>query len=163
MRRLSIMLVAAIAASLAVAVAPAGAAKPVHEWVPIDETFAFDGCGFAIQEHDVLLLHFISRYDASGTRQAQIVTAAGAKITYTNANTGASVTIANPFVVHKTDNPDGSQTIAFTGLVFSLPGGGSRYVDSGRDLIIFASGDVQPVSSAGPSDDLCAALAATIG
>lgn len=163
MRRLSIMLVAAIAASLAVGVASAGAARTVHEWVPIDETFTWNGCGFAVEEHDVLLLHFISRYDRSGARKGQVVAAPGAKITYTNPETGASVTIANPFVVHKTDNPDGSQTIAFTGLVFSLPGGGSRYVDSGRDLIIFASGDVQLLSSVGPSDDLCAALAATIG
>ncbi len=163
MRRLSIMLVAAIAATLAVAVAPAGAAKPVQEWVPIDETFPWDGCGFAVEEHDVLLLHFISWYDPSGTRTKQLVAAPGARITYTNPDTGKSVTIANPFVVHKTTNPDGSQTIAFTGLVFSLPGGGSRYVDSGRDLIIFSSGEVQLVSSVGPSDDLCAALTATIG
>jgi hypothetical protein len=163
MRRLSIISVAAIAASLAVAVAPAGAATPVREWVPIDETFTWDGCGFAVQEHDVLRLHFISWYDASGTRTAQVVVAPGARITYTNPATGASVTIANPFVVHKSANPDGSQTIAFTGLFFSLPGGGSRYVDSGRDLIVFSSGGVQPVSSVGPSDDLCAALAATIG
>jgi len=163
MRRLSIMLVAAIAASLAVAVAPAGAAKPVQEWVPIDETFTWDDCGFAVEEHDVLLLHFTSWYDPSGVRTAQLVAAPGAKITYTNPDTGESVTIANPFVVHKTDNPDGSQTIAFTGLFFSLPGGGSRYVDSGRDLVIFSSGDVQLLASVGPSDDLCAALAATIG
>ena len=163
MRRLSIMLVAAIAASLAVAVAPAGAAKPFREWVPIDETFTWEGCGFAVEEHDVLRLHFISFYDASGARKRQLVLAPGAKITYTNPDTGESITIANPFVVHKTANPDGSQTIAFTGLFFSLPGGGSRYVDSGRDLIIFSSGNVQPLSSVGPSDDLCAALVATIG
>lgn len=42
------------------------------------------------------------------------------------------------FAVHKSDNPDGSSTISFTGLVFAVTGGGSAYVDSGRELIVFS-------------------------
>jgi hypothetical protein len=61
----------------------------------------------------------------------------------------------NPFVVHKSDNADGSTTIAFTGLVFAIHSAGTAYVDSGRDLIVFANGEVEPVSSSGPSADLC--------
>ena len=163
MRRTCGLLAVAIITSLVAAAASAHAAAPLRERVPIDETFTFDGCGFVIEEHDVLTLQFTSWYDASGNRLRQIVTAPGARITYTNPATRASVTAVNPFVVHKRDNADGSVTIAFTGLVFAIRGAGSTYVDSGRDLIVFSDGVVEPVSSSGPSADLCEALAATIG
>ena len=164
MRRCLALLVVAIVTSLVATGGSAQAAAPVHEWVPIDETFAFDGCGFPVQEHDVLLLHFISWYDAGGVRQRQVVLAPGARITYTNPDTGASVSTANPFAVHKTDNPDGSATIAFTGLVFMIKGSGAVYVDSGRELIVFSPDTgVEPLAAAGPSADLCEALAAAIG
>jgi hypothetical protein len=164
MRRILVLLAVAIVTSLVATGAPAHAAAPTHEWVPIDDTFSFDDCGFLVQEHDVATLHLISWYDASGVRQRQVVLAPGARISWTNAETGASVTTANPFAVHKTDNPDGSATIAFTGLSFAIPGGGQAYVDSGRSLILFSPDTgVQPLSSVGPSADLCEALAATIG
>jgi hypothetical protein len=164
MRRILVLLAVAIATSLVATGAPANAATPVHDWVDIDETFAFDDCGFPVQEHDVLTLHFVSWYDASGLRRRQLVLAPGARITWTNPETGASVTSSNPFAVHKTDNPDGSSTIAFTGLRFAIPGGGRAYVDAGREVIVFSPDTgVEPVSSVGPSADLCEALAATIG
>jgi hypothetical protein len=161
MRRTIMLVGVAIVASLALAATSARAAAPVHEWVSIDDTFTWDDCGFAVEEHDVATLHFISWYDA-GRRTRQIVTAPGARITWTNPATGASVTTPNPFAVHKHDNPDGSATIAFTGLAFALHGGGRAYVDSGRDVIVFAPGEIEPVSSSGPSADLCEALEATI-
>ncbi len=43
-----------------------------------------------------------------------------------------SVSTVNPFAIHKTDNPDGSVTAAFTGLVFAITAPGPPYVDSGR-------------------------------
>ena len=160
MYRIIGLVVVAIVTSLVTA--SAHAAGPVRERVPIDETFTFDDCGFVVEEHDVFTLQFTSWYDASGNRLRQLVTAPGARITYTNPATGASVTAANPFVVHKRDNPDGSATIAFTGLVFAIQGGGHLYVDSGRDLIVFSPPDVEVLSSSGPSDDLCEALAAAL-
>ena len=163
MRRLSVLLVVAIAASLTAALPVARAAAPVHEWVPIDETFPFDGCGFPLVERDQLKLHFVNWYDASGTRTRQLVAAPGARITYTNPLTGESVTAVNPFVVHKTDNPDGSTTIAFTGLVFAINTGGHAYVTSGRALIVFDDGTVTQIAEAGPTADLCEALTAAIG
>jgi hypothetical protein len=163
MHRISGLLAVAIVTSLVAAVASAHAAAPLRERLSIDETFPFNGCGFALEQHDVLTLQFTSWYDESGQRIRQIVTAPGARITYTNPATGASVTAVNPFVVHKRDNPDGSMTIAFTGLFFAIHGAGQSYVDSGRDLIVFANGTVEPLASSGPSDDLCEALAATIG
>jgi hypothetical protein len=163
MHRISGLLAVAIVTSLVAAAASAHAAAPVKERLAIDETFTFDGCGFAVEEHDVLTLQFTSWYDESGQRLRQIVTAPGARITYTNPATGASVTAVNPFVVHKLDNPDGSSTISFTGLVFAIHGAGQTYVDSGRDLIVFSPDNIQPLASSGPSDDLCEALVATIG
>ena len=163
MRRISGLLAVAIVTSLVAAAASAHAAAPLREQLSIDETFTFDGCGFIVEEHDVLTLKFTSWYDASGTRLRQIVTAPGARISYTNPATGASVTAVNPFVVHKTDNADGSTTIAFTGLWFAIHSSGTAYVDSGRDLIVFADGVVEPVSSSGPTADLCEALTAAIG
>ena len=160
MRRFLVLTSVAIATSLIAPGASAHAAAPVRETVPIDDTFTFGDCGFLVAEHDVVTLRFISWYDEAGARRRQIVVAPGARIAWTNVATGASVTTANPFVAHKSDNPDGSATIAFTGLVFALGG----YVDSGRDLIVFSPATgVEPIASAGPSADLCAALTAAIG
>lgn len=162
MRRTMMLLVIAILTALAVATI-ARATPPVHEWVSIDDTFTWDDCGFVVEEHDVATIHFVSWFDESGGRTRQVVTAPGSRITWTNPATGASVTTVNSYVVHKRDNPDGSATIAFTGLVFAIPGGGQAYVDSGRDLIVFSEDGVQLLSSVGPSADLCEALGATIG
>jgi hypothetical protein len=163
MRRIILLVAVALVTSLATAATLARAAGPVHEWASIDQTFTWDDCGFAVEEHDVATLHFISWYDASGHRTRQIVTASESRITWTNPETGASVTTPNPYVVHKRDNADGSAIIAFTGLVFAIPGHGQMYVDSGRDLIYFSPDRIELLASAGPSADLCEALAATIG
>lgn len=162
MRRIGYLLGVAVATLLAAA-AVAQAATPVQEWVAIDDTFTWDDCGFAVEEHDEATLHFISWYDPSGARLRQIVAAPGSRITWTNVATGDAVTTVNPYVVHKLDHPDGSATIAFTGLQFVLPGGGRAYVDSGRDVIVFSPGSIELVSSVGPKADLCAALTAAIG
>jgi hypothetical protein len=163
MRRITLLVAVAIATSLTAAATLARAAAPTQEWLSIDDTFTWDDCGFEVEEHDVATLRFVSWYDDSGTRTRQLVAAPGARITWTNTATGASVTTANPYAVHKTDNPDGSAVIAFTGLSFVIHGGGRAYVDSGRDVIVFAPGSIEPVSSVGPSADLCEALTAAIG
>jgi len=163
MPRIIVLLAVAIVTSLAAAATVAQAAPPVHEWLSIDDTFTWDDCGFAVEERDVARLHLISWYDESGNRTRQIVTAPGARITWTNPATGASVTTPNPYAVHKRDNTDGSVIIAFTGLSFVIPGGGRAYVDSGRDVILFSDGGIELLSTVGPSADLCEALTAAIG
>ncbi len=163
MRRILALLTVALVTSMVAAGASAHAAAPQHLWVPIDETFTFDDCGFLVEEHDAITLHFISWFDSAGVRQRQVLVAPNAKITYTNPATGASVTTANPFVVRKALNADGSETIAFSGLVFTMGRPGARYVDSGREVIVFGGDAIETISSVGPSDDLCAALQATIG
>lgn len=163
MRRIIILVAIATVTALGVAATLAQAAAPVREWVSIDDTFTWSDCGFPVEEHDVARLHFISWFDESGARQRQLVAAPGSRITWTNQLTGASVTTVNPYVVHKSDNPDGSATIAFTGLMFALNDGREAYVDSGRTVIVFSPGNIELVSSVGPSADFCEALSATIG
>lgn len=164
MRRIVLLLAIAVVTALTSAATLAYAAAPEHEWVSIDDSFTFDDCGFLVEEHDVANLHFISWFDPTGARTRQVVAAPGARITWTNVATGASVTSMNTYAVHKRDNPDGSITIAFTGIVFAIPGGGGKaYVESGRDLVVFSSGGIELLSSAGPSADLCEALRAAIG
>jgi hypothetical protein len=164
MYRIPILVVVATILSAALAAAStADAAAPVHERVEIDDTFTWNDCGFTVEEHAVATLHFSSWFDESGNRIRQIVTAPGSRSTWRNAATGASVTSVTPYVVHKRDNPDGSVTVAFTGLRFQLSGGGRAYVDSGRDVVVFSSGNVEVLSSVGPSADLCEALTAVIG
>ena len=163
MRRITILVVVAMVTSLAAAATIARAAAPTQDWVDIDETFTWDDCGFAVEEHDVLTLHFIMWTDASGNPTRRLVTAPGARVTYTNPATGASVTSPNPFVAHRTYNADGSFTVATTGLVFSIHGGGKAYVDSGRFVFRFANGALTPITDSGPSADLCEALTAAIG
>lgn len=164
MHRLTILVAVATIISAALAVtSTAHAGPPVHEWVQIDDTFTWDDCGFPVEERAVGRLHFVSWYDDSGNRTRQLVAAPGSRVTWRNPETGASVTSGTPYVVHKQDNPDGSATIAFTGLGFALNGGGSAYVSSGRALILFSDDGVEFLAGAGPSADLCEALAATIG
>ena len=67
------------------------------------------------------------------------------------------MTSASPYVVHKEDNPDGSATISFTGLVSAITGGGRAYVTAGRVVILFSEGGIEPISGSGPSADLCEA------
>jgi len=163
MRRITVLLAVAVATSLSAAATLARAAAPMQDSISIDETFTKSDCGFPIQEHDVLTLKFTTWTDASGAPVRGLVTAPGARLTFTNLATGASVTTANPFTVHRTFNADGSVTIALTGLDFVIRGGGHVYVNAGRLLLVFANGSVEPVASSGPSADLCEALTAAIG
>jgi hypothetical protein len=141
----------------------ASAAAPEQRWIDIENTFGWDDCGFPVVQHDSGQLHFIEWLDDSGNFERRLVLAPGARSTFTNQLTGESVTSGNPFVVHRTDNPDGSVTVALTGLRFAIRGGGVTYVSSGRELIVFTQSGMTVLSSAGPRADLCEALQAAIG
>ena len=159
MRRILTLLAVATVTSLGAAATSAQAGQPTRGSESLDYTFTFDDCGFPVEEHGSGKLNLISWYDASGTRTREIVTAPGARITWTNLDTGRSVTSANTYVVHKQDNPDGSVTVAFTGVVFAVKG----HVESGRDLVVFSAGGIEWLAEAGPTADLCEALTAAIG
>lgn len=151
-------------AALALAGASAAyAAGPTHESELVEGSFTWDDCGFPVEESFSGKLNFISWFDDAGNRTRQLVTASGFRVTWRNLATGETVTSASPYVVHKEDNPDGSATIAFTGLVGAITGGGRAYVTAGRVVILFSPSGIEEISSAGPSGDLCEALIATIG
>ena len=152
------------ATGAAVTAAPAAAAGPVSEWVTLDGSlFTWDDCGFPVVQQDTGRLHFLAWQDDAGNTVRRWVLAPGARSTYTNATTGASVTSGDPFVVHRYNAADGTITLHISGLSFHIRGGGTVYVDSGRDIVVFADGGRTVLSSVGPSADLCAALTAAIG
>ena len=163
-RRTTFVALATVALLLSLVAASAvSAAAPVREVVTIDDTFTWDDCGFLVEEHAVGKLHLISWLDDTGARIRQIVTAPGLHITWRNPLTGASVTTANTYVAHKQFNPDGSLTVAFTGLVFAVSGSGAAFVEAGRKVVLFSDGGIELLASSGPSADLCAALTTAIG
>ena len=163
-RRMAVVaLTALVLLSSLVAASVASAGAPVREVVTIDDTFTWDDCGFLVEEHAVGKLILSSWYDDTGARTRKLVTAPGLRITWRNPLTGASVSTANPYVAHMRDNPDGSLTVAFTGLVFAVNGGGAAYVEAGRRVVLFSDGGIELLASSGPSADLCAALSAAIG
>lgn len=164
MHRTVILVVVSTIISAALAVAsPAQAAAPEHEWVSLDESITHDSCGFTVEESFVGTLHFISWFDEAGNRTRQTVTAPNFRVTWRNPATGESVSSQSPFVVHKVDNPDGTLTVSFTGLVSAITGGGPAYVTSGRLVVLFSANAPEVLFAAGPSSDLCEALNATIG
>jgi hypothetical protein len=162
--------VAALAAAACLAAAgalttagAATAAGPTSEWVTLEDTFTWDDCGFPVVQHDTGRLHFLVWTDESGQAVRRWVLAPDAKSSYTNPATGASVTSGDPFVVHRYNNADGTITVHISGLRFQLRGGGTVYVDSGRDILLFTESGGTVLSSVGPSADLCEALTAAIG
>ena len=163
-RRTTLVALATVALLISLVAASAvSAAAPVREVVTIDDAFTWDDCGFVVEEHAVGKLHLISWLDDTGARTRQVVAAPGLRITWRNPLTGASVTTANTYVAHKQFNPDGSLTVAFTGLVFAVNGGGAAFVEAGRKLVLFSDNGIELLASSGPSADLCAALTAAIG
>jgi hypothetical protein len=163
LRMVMLVAVSTIISAALAAASPARAAAPVHEWVSLDESFTHDSCGFTVEETFAGRLHFISWFDDAGTRTRQLVAAPNFRVTWRNTVTGESVTSQSPYVAHKEDNPDGSLTVAFTGLVGAITGGGRAYVTSGRFVVEFSEAGSEVISAAGPSGDLCEALIATIG
>ena len=162
-RTIILVAVSTIISAALAAAEPARAAAPAHEWISLDESFTHDGCGFTVEESFAGTLHFISWFDDAGKRTRQLVSAPNFRVTWRNPATGESVTSASPYVAHKEDNPDGSLTVAFTGLVGAITGAGRAHVTSGREVVLFTPNSAEVLFKAGPSADLCEALVATIG
>lgn len=152
-----------LAAGALTGAGPATAAGPASDWVTLDDTFVWDDCGFPVIQHDTGRLHFLAWTDETGQTIRRWVLAPDAKSSYTNAATGASVTSGDPFVVHRYNNADGSITVRISGLRFQVRGGGTVYVDSGREILLFTESGRTVLSSVGPSADFCEALNAAIG
>jgi hypothetical protein len=170
MRKLSKLLALTSVLTLLLAVM-ARAVPPEHFPVEhVDETFTItDECAFPVIVHvegDVRDTVFI---DQAGNEIRELVVFPNFRVTFTNPETGKSITTPSPAVSHVTINPDGSAVVAVTGLGGHLVVGGGPPLasDVGR-LVLFFSGpeDEEPdvlfqagQFNFGPFPQLCDVLA----
>jgi hypothetical protein len=150
----------------------ASAAKPVITTIPIDVTFFDEGasadCGFPIEFHVTGTLRIHQTFDETGTVVVEEKqTFSNWVQTYTNLDTGTSISSRSPSVVRLFFHEDGSFTVKVTGLSLAaiVPGEGVVFLDVGHIELFFESqDDFEPdiVFQAGQQDDIalaCAALA----
>ena len=170
MRRL--WLITVVPALLLVGVAPAAAAGPVRISFNIDRTQISPRltaeCGFPVEVHQEGKRNGLFFLDDQGNVKREILHDASFTNTWTNVNTGRSVTSTHPIVARTTYAPDGSSTVVVTGVEWHVnsPGKGIVVHDSGRRVWKFdADGNfIEEVFFAGKEDPLvpglCQALAA---
>jgi hypothetical protein len=146
MRRLALLL--GLAAVLALGSGGvARAVPPQHFPVEhVDETFAIeDACSFTILVHIEGDVRHTDFFDQAGNEVRELEVFPGFRVTFTNAETGKSISTVSPSVNHATINPDGSAVVAITGLSGHLivGGGPPQAVDVGRIVFLVS----------GPEDD----------
>lgn len=171
MRRLAVLVAAMGLGALAVgAVATAG--RPTHSVEHFDNVFTIPAapagpCAFAIQGHATGTVRTTEFFDSSGNLTRVISAFPTARVTF-SAN-GKSISTVTPSVQHLTLNPDGSATLAITGLSGHLVTGGGPPLaaDVGRIVFFFSSPtDTEPdlifqagQFNDGPFPQLCDVLA----
>jgi hypothetical protein len=137
------------------------AAKPETVTVPTDFSFVDDtSCGFPVETHITGFVRFIVFRDENGNVTRQI-NSFHQQITYTNLDTGKSVTSPSvgPDILYFQE--DGSVTVFVLGIVSRIivPGQGVVNLSVGRVVIAFpAEGEGEVLFEAGPKDDLFPAL-----
>lgn len=170
-RTLTVVLVAlglALVTSL-----PATAIPPEH-FPPetIDETFVVeDACDFDIEVHVTGTVRHTHYFDQEGNEIRDITVFPNFRITFTNVETGESLTSQSPAVELITLNPDGSTTVTVVGLLgrLAVPGIGIVAQDVGR-IVFFFEGpeDEEPditfiagkfVGEGDPFPEICEVLA----
>jgi len=170
MRKLALLL--GLAAVLALG--PGGVARavpPVHFPVEhVDETFTIEGeCDFPVTVHVEGDVRHTQFFDQAGTEIRDLTVFPNFRVTFTNPETGKSISTVSPAPEHVTINPDGSFVITITGLQGHLivGGGPPLAADVGR-IVLFFSGpeDEEPDIifqagnfNLGPFPQLCDVLA----
>lgn len=144
---------------------PALAAKPDFITFHVDDTFVFGDCaGFTVIEHVEGKIKVSTHFDKDGNFVMEIVRFS-LRHTYSNSETGASLTSPDVGIDKITVNQDGSGTVAVIGIVARIvvPGEGLVFAHLGRIVFDLNTGEV--LSVAGPHDDfadllpvLCSAL-----
>jgi hypothetical protein len=170
MRRLALLLgLAAV-----VALGPGGVARAVPpEHFPVehvDETFVIEGeCSFPVVVHVEGDVRHTVFFDQAGNEVRELTVFPNFRITFTNQETGKSISTVSPAGEHVTINPDGSAVVTITGLQGHLVVGGGPPLaaDVGR-IVLFFSGpeDEEPDIifqagnfNMGPFPQLCDVLA----
>jgi hypothetical protein len=142
-QRIAVVLaIGAIVAALGAGAATA--APPQQTAFTIDDTFTVDGiCAFPIVEHAQGKARIIDFVDRSGNVTRELDVTPGLTVSF-SAN-GITLTTVSTSVGHGTFNPDGTATLAVTGLSghISIPGEGTIALSAGRFVAIF-SDDQEP-------------------
>ena len=169
--RVGLLSVLAIVAMVALPV-QAVAGKPTILVIPVNDTFfdefLSDVCGFPIESHVEGTVRIMYTEDPGGPalyREIQVFP--GWVKSWTNLDSGKSVSTRGPSVIHVTVNADESTVIEITGLTigFHEPGKGVTYKDAGH-LTIFFDGpeDQEPdVAQTPPAGDFLEALCTQLG
>jgi hypothetical protein len=170
MRRLTLLL--GLAAMMALGPGGvAGAVPPQHFPVEhIDETFVVEGeCSFPVLFHFEGDIRHTVFFDQAGNEIRELTVYPMFQVSFTNPETGKSISTVLPSVDHVTINPDGSAVVTITGLSGHLVVGGGPPLasDVGR-IVFFFSGpeDEEPDIifqagnfNLGPFPQLCDVLA----
>jgi hypothetical protein len=166
-------LVLLLGLAAAVALGPGGVARavpPEHSVEHVDETIEDDdACSFTVLVHIEGNIRHTVFFDQAGNEVRELTVFPGFRLTFTNAETGKSISTVAPSVEHVTINPDGSAVLAITGLSGHLivGGGPPLAADVGR-IVFFFSGpeDEEPdiifqagQFNMGPLPQLCDVLA----
>jgi hypothetical protein len=114
MKRLAVVLLVTLAALVAAAPS-AQAAPPTHEREFVDRTFT-EGelCGFLVEIHQTGFVIRIEWVDEDGNVR-RIEAFPQGKATFTNPETGESITVNAAGPAHLIENPNGSLTVVGTG------------------------------------------------
>jgi hypothetical protein len=149
----------------------ARAAPPQHFPIErIDDTFTIeDECAFAVIAHVEGAIRNTRFFDRTGTEIRGLTIYPRFRVTFSNPDTGKSITTASPAVEHVTINPDGSATVAVTGLQghVIVGGGPPLAADVGRVVFFFTGPDDEEPDvlfqagqfNFGPFPQLCDVLA----
>jgi hypothetical protein len=168
-RRIVTVFLAAMAT--VVTASPVGAAQPFRDRSVINRTQVSPRltaeCGFPVQVHQSGYRDTLVFFDRAGNVSRVIEHDASFTNTWTNLNTGATVTSPRPLVAHTRVAPDGSSTVAVTGLEFLVtkPGAGTLSITAGRRVWTFdeAGNFLDEIFHAGQEESLlpglCEALA----
>ena len=166
-------LVLLLGLAAAVALGPGGIARavpPEHSVEHVDETIEDDAaCSFTVLVHIEGNIRHTVFFDQAGNEVRELTVFPRFRVTFTNAETGKSISTVAPSVEHVTINPDGSALLAITGLSGHLivGGGPPLAADVGR-IVFFFSGpeDEEPdiifqagQFNMGPLPQLCDVLA----
>lgn len=144
---------------------PALAGKPDMITIPVDDTVVFGECaGFSVIEHVQGTIKVSFHTDKDGNPVMELARFS-LRHTYSNSETGASLSSQDVGIDKITFNQDGSGTVAVIGIVarIVIPGQGLVFAHLGRIVLDLETGEV--LFEAGRHDDfadllsvLCSAL-----
>jgi hypothetical protein len=141
MRKLVLLVGLTSVTALALA-AVARAVPPEHFPVEhVDATFTIEEeCAFPVVVHIEGDIRRTLFFDRQGNEIRELEVFPNFRVTFTNPETGKSITTPSPSVEHLTINPDGSAVLALTGLTSHLIVGGGPPLASevGRIVLLFS-------------------------